>query len=295
MTVFDGFWPALLTPYTSDDQINFTVLRELVDYHLAKNVTGFYICGSTGEGAFQSTEERLKIAETVMERVNGRVPVMIHVGASAINESIHLAQHAESLGAAGISSIVPPVVYNPAGIAPFLERIASAAPGLPFFPYLFGGNINSLALLNELAHIPNFRGTKYFGPNMYEMGQIVLFRKENWTVFSGMDEQAVLGLMYGAHGVIGSTLNFMPGVYRKMIEHLRAGEAGESLKFQERGNRITQIMLELGFVGCMRAAMSKLGFDVGEPRLPNLPLPKEKRDMLFAKLEEAGFQELVDL
>lgn len=295
MTTFDGFWPALLTPYTPDDRINFTVLRELVDYHLAKQVTGFYICGSTGEGAFQSTEERLKIAEVVMERVNGRVPVIIHVGASAINEAVRLTQHAASLGAAGISSIVPPVVYNPAGIAPFLERIASAASDLPFFPYLFGGNINSMSLLNELAQIPNFRGTKYFGSNMYEMGQIALFRKENWTVFSGMDEQAVLGLMYGAHGVIGSTLNFMPGVYRKMIEHLQAGEAEKALEFQTRGNRVTQIMLSLGFVGCMRAAMSKLGIDVGEPRVPNLPLPKEKRDLLFAKLEEVSFQKLADL
>lgn len=295
MTTFDGFWPALLTPYTTDDQINFTVLRELVDYHLAKHVTGFYICGSTGEGAFQSTEERLKIAETVMERVNGRVPVIVHVGASAINESVRLAQCAADMGAAGVSSIVPPVVYNPAGVAPFLEKIAASAPSLPFFPYLFGGSINSLALLKELAHIPNFVGTKYFGANMYDMGQIAAFRGENWTVFSGMDEQAVLGLMYGAHGVIGSTLNFMPGAYRNMIEHLRAGEAEKALEMQKSANRVTQIMLELGFVGCMRASMSQLGFEVGNPRLPNLPLPFEKRPDLFAQLTDAGFNELAAL
>lgn len=295
MTAFEGFWPALLTPYTLADQINFSVLTDLVDYHLAKNVTGFYICGSTGEGAFQSTAERLMVAETVMERVAGRVPVIVHVGASAINEAVRLAEQAVSLGAAGISSIAPPVIYNPAGTAPFLERIAAAAPTLPFFPYLFGGSINSMALLKELAHIPNFLGTKYYGANVYEMSQIAQFRPENWTVFSGMDEQAVLGLMYGAHGVIGSTLNFMPGAYRKMIEHLRAGEAEQALEFQRRANRITQIMLNLGFVGCMRAAMGKLGFEVGEPRLPNLPVPKEKLAHLFAQLDEAGFQELADL
>ncbi len=295
MTTFNGFWPALLTPYTPDDQINFTVLRELVDYHLAKDVTGFYICGSTGEGAFQSTDERIKIAETVMERVNGRKPVIIHVGAAAINEATRLAQHAASLGAAGISSIVPPVVYNPAGIAPFLEKVAAAAPNLPFYPYLFGGSINSLALLKDLAHIPNFYGTKYFGANMYEMGQIAAFRAENWTVFSGMDEQAALGLMYGAHGVIGSTLNFMPGVYRKIVEHLKSGEAEKALEYQQRGNRVTQVMLGMGFVGCMRAAMSKLGFEVGEPRLPNLPLPAAKRAELFTQLAEAGFDELAGL
>ncbi len=295
MTSFNGFWPALLTPYTREDQVNFSVLRDLVDYHLAKKVTGLYICGSTGEGAFQSTEERLKICETVMNQVNGRIPVIVHVGASAINEAITLARQAERLGAAGISSIVPPVVYNPAGIVPYLAKLADSVPGLPFFPYLFGGSINSLALLKELAPIPNFLGTKYFGANMYELGIIAAYRSENWTVFSGMDEQAALGLMFGAHGVIGSTLNFMPGVYGKMIESIQAGNADRALDYQKRANRVTQIMLEMGFVGCMRAAMSRLGFEVGEPRLPNLPLAFEKRAELFARLDEAGFEELVGL
>lgn len=295
MTTFNGFWPALLTPYTADDQVNYSVIRDLVDYHLGKRVTGFYICGSTGEGAFQSTDERLKIAETVMERVNGRSQVIVHVGASAINESIRLAKHAASLGAAGISSIVPPVVYNQAGVAPFLEKIASSVPETPFLPYLFGGTRDSIGLMKELAHIPNFVGTKYFGANMYEMSQIVAFRSENWTVFSGMDEQAALGMMYGAHGVIGSTFNFMPGVYRKIVEHAQAGQADQALEYQRRANRVTQIMLEMGFVGCMRAAMSKLGFEVGDPRVPNMPLPVEKRAELFARLEAAGFADLAAL
>lgn len=295
MTSFNGFWPALLTPYTQDDKINFTVLDELVDYHLGKKVTGFYICGSTGEGSFQSTGERMQIAEAVMKRVAGRVPVIVHVGSAAINESIRLAQHAAGLEAAGISSIVPPVVYDQRGVAPFLERLAISVPDTPFFPYLFGGTRDSIALMNDLAHLPNFLGTKYYGANVYEMGQIAAFRSSHWTVFSGMDEQAVLGLMFGAHGVIGSTLNFMPGIYRKIIEHLLDGEQEKALECQQKANRITRVMLAMGFVGCMRVAMSKLGFEVGAPRLPNLPLPEEKKARLFAQLDVNGFSEVAAL
>ena len=54
-------------------------------------------------------------------------------------------------------------------------------------------------------------------------------------------------------------------------------------------------MLEMGFVGCMRAAMSRLGFEVGEPRLPNLPLPAAKRPELFARLDAAGFNGIAAL
>lgn len=295
MRTFDGFMPALITPYTENDEINVTVLRQLVDYHLGKGVSGFYVCGSTGEGAFQTVAERILVTETVLAQAAGRVPVIVHVGAAVINDAVRLAEHAQAAGAAGISSILPPVVYNLQGVVPFFARIAAAAPDLPFLPYLFGFSRDAVALMRDLAHIPNLAGTKYTGPNMYEMGQIVRFRPEGWTVFSGMDEQAALGLMYGAAGLIGSTLNFMPGVYREIYASVRSGDHAGALALQRRANRITELMISQGFVGAFREGMRVLGFDCGRPRLPNLPLPDEKRAALRAGFAEFGFAELAAL
>lgn len=295
MQSFGGFWPALVTPYTPDDEINLPVLLELVDYMLGKRVTGLYICGSTGEGAFQSAAERRQVAEAVLKHVNGRMPVIVHVGAASLKEACGLAQHARAHGAAAISSIVPPVVYDARGIGAYFARLAQAAPELPFLPYLFGGTRDVFSLLNELKDIPNFTGTKYFGPNMYELSQLVTFRSRDWTVFNGMDEQAVLGLMYGAHGVIGSTLNFMPGAYGRMTALLQDGKAGEALAMQQRANAITRLLLEAGFVGGMRMILTRLGFAVGAPRLPNLALPEGAWEALLPRLLAAGLDELVAL
>ena len=289
MRTFDGFWPALITPYTPDDRINVPVVQALVDYHLSKGVSGFYICGSTGEGAFQTVDERILVAETVLGQVQGRVPVIVHVGSAVINDSVRLAAHAQAAGAAGISSIVPPVVYDARGVVPFFERVAAAAPELPFLPYLFGYTKDAVALMHDLAHIPTLAGTKYTAPNMYEMSQIVRFRNEGWTVFSGMDEQAVLGLMYGAAGVIGSTLNFMPGAYREILAAWKAGDAGRAMEIQRRANAVTTLLISMGFVGAFREALLMLGFDCGLPRLPNLPLPAEKRDALHRALADVDF------
>ena len=63
MRTFNGHWPALLTPYTNMDEVDTRMLRQLVDYQLAKKVTGFYICGSTGEGSFLSVDERMQVAD----------------------------------------------------------------------------------------------------------------------------------------------------------------------------------------------------------------------------------------
>lgn len=295
MRVFDGFWPALITPYTPDDQINVPLLRALVDHFVAKGVSGFYICGSTGEGAFQTVAERTLIAETVLAQSQGRVPVIVHVGAAVINDAVELAAHAQAAGAAGISSIVPPVVYDARGVVPFFERVAAAAPELPFLPYLFGYAKDAVALMHDLAHIPTLAGTKYTAPNMYEMSRIVAFRSQGWTVFSGMDEQALLGLMYGAAGMIGSTLNLMPGAYREILHLYRRGEIAAALEMQRRANAVTTLLIDAGFVGAFREAMCVLGFDCGRPRLPNLPLPAQQRTVLHESLAELDFAALAAL
>ncbi len=295
LRTFDGFWPALITPYTDDDRINVPMVRQLVAYLLAKGVSGFYICGSTGEGPLQNADERILVAETVLDEVAGRIPVIVHVGAAVINDSVRLAEHAQAAGAAGISSILPPVVYDARGIVPFFARVAAAAPELPFMPYLYGYAKDAVALMHELEHIPNLAGTKYTAPNMYEMNTIVGFRSEGWTVFSGMDEQAVLGLMYGAAGMIGSTLNFMPGAYREILEAYRSGDSSCALAMQQRANKVTSLLISMGFAGSFREAMRLLGFDCGAPRLPNLPLPADKRATLHAALAEVDFAAIAAL
>ena len=295
MQTFTGFWPALITPYTPDDQVNLPLLRDLVAYQLAKGVSGFYLCGSTGEGLFLSVEERILVTETVLAQVSGRVPVIVHVGAAGLKDAVQLAQHAQATGAAGISSILPPVLYNQRGIVPYFARVAAAAPELPFLPYLLGYTRDAVALMRELAHIPNLAGTKYTGSNMFELSQLVAFREAGWTIFSGMDEQALPGLQYGAAGVIGSTVNCMPGVYRELLGSYRDGDAARALDLQRRANSVTTLLVAGSFAGALREALALLGFDCGQPRLPNLPLSEAERVTLRADLEACGFLELAAL
>jgi N-acetylneuraminate lyase len=284
-----------LTPYTPDDRINVPTLRALVRHLLGKQVSGFYLCGSTGEGPFLSVEERVLVTETVLDEVAGRAPVIVHVGASALNDAVRLARHAEQAGAVGISSIIPPVVYDPRGVVPYFERVAAAAPSLPFLPYLYGYTRDAVALMHDLAHLPTLAGTKYTAPNMYEMSRIAAFRSEGWTVFSGMDEQAVLGLMYGAAGMIGSTLNIMPGVYREILAAVQADLHTEAVELQSQANAVTQLLIETHFAGALREALCVLGFDCGRPRLPNLPLSPEQATALRAGLEAHSFAALAAL
>lgn len=289
MPDFNGAWPALVTPFTTEDKVDVGVLRELVGYLIDKQVGGFYVCGGTGEGLFMSPAERSLVTETVVEQVNGRVPVIAHVGSMVIGDAIQLAKHAQEVGAAGISSVIPPMFQNSESLYAYFARVGAAAPDIPLLTYIFGGPTDAVALMRRLMEIPTVAGAKYTGPNMYEFREIVELRGNNWSIFSGMDEQCIYAAMQGACGNIGSTLNYIPGIYREMHNSYRTGDIAKGHELQVRANQITRVLFSFGFFGALKEVMRMLGFDCGKPRLPQLPFDVEKRDELKAELEAIDF------
>jgi len=289
MSSFSGAWPALVTPFTAEDKVNVAVLRELVEYLIDKRVGGFYVCGGTGEGLFMSPEERKLVTETVVDQVNGRVPIIAHIGTMIVADAVQLAEHAQEVGAAGISSVIPPMFQNSESLYTYFARVGAAAPDIPLLTYIFGGPTDAIALMRQLMDIPAVAGAKYTGPNMYEFREIVELRGDNWSIFSGMDEQCIYAAMQGACGNIGSTLNYIPGIYREMHNSYKQGNIARGHHLQVRANQVTRVLFSFGFFGALKEVMRMLGFDCGKPRLPQLPFAAEKREELKAELEAIDF------
>jgi N-acetylneuraminate lyase len=296
MIRFQGVWPALVTPFTKDNKINTSVINDLVDHFLDKNVDGFYVCGSTGQGLFQSVQERKLVTETVVERVNKRVPVVVHIGSSVIGDAIELAVHAQDIGASGISSVIPAYYNDLEPIFQYYKHIAENASKISLWPYFWSDTKqNRLTLIKDLMRVPTIKALKYTGPDMYEMSQIIDLCDENWTVFSGMDEQCVLAAMFGAHGCIGTTVNLFPIAYQKIRNGVAAGNYQQAVDLQKRLNRVITIMYQYNFRGSLAEMLRKMGFECGEPRLPHHPIHPEQQQALWNDLDKAGYQELVSL
>lgn len=136
MTQFHGAWPALLTPHAGDGGVNVAALKQLTSHLLNQDVDGLYLCGSTEEGIFMSVTDRKQVVETVAEQVNGRVPLIVHIGSMVLSDATELALHARSAGANGISSIIPPNYNDLASTQTYFRAIAEAVPDLPLLPYL---------------------------------------------------------------------------------------------------------------------------------------------------------------
>lgn len=294
MNVFSGIWPALVTPSNTDGTVNLDSLHTLIDYLIGKGVHGFYVGGTTGEGVFTSFAERQKLVESSLRHINGRVPVIVHVGAVAAGDAAAFARHACDHGAVAISSIIPPLYESPESIGRYYRDIAAATPSLPLLVYLLNPRLDGVALMRSIMDIPNLGGAKYTGPNMYEMRNIIDLGAGKWTMFSGMDEQATFGLMTGANGLIGSTLNFMPGAYLGIYRAVQEGRFADAHALQLRANRVTSAMIGVGFSGALKAVLTDIvGVEMGSPRLPGLPLSAEKRIKLRDALAQTDYAQLV--
>jgi dihydrodipicolinate synthase/N-acetylneuraminate lyase len=104
-----GYWPACPTPFTpGGGAVDTEALRALIDWYLDEGLHGIFINGTTGEWFSQSADERRLVAETAIDQVSGRVPVVIGCTSLTAKDAIELGKHAMAAGASGIGSTPPP-------------------------------------------------------------------------------------------------------------------------------------------------------------------------------------------
>lgn len=139
---YQGVFPAFYACYDDDGNVSTERARQLARHLLGKGVKGVYVNGSSGEGIYQSVDEKKAVLEAVMSEVEGKMTVIAHVGCNNTTDSMKLAAHAESVGVDAIASIPPIYFHLPEfAIAQYWNDISSAAPNTDFVIY----NIPQLA------------------------------------------------------------------------------------------------------------------------------------------------------
>ena len=286
-----GIFPALVTPLGADGKVNVGVVDDLIEHHLDVGVDGFYVCGYTGEGLLLERETRIQMARCVCNRVAGRGRVIVHVGATATEEARQLARAAADAGADAISSL-PPMVYRLGfGAIADYYRVLARETDLPLYIYHIPNLTGISFSIDEFAQlfaIPRVVGIKFSDFNLFLLQQI----RETFpeiTVFNGNDEVFLPALLMGAHGSIGSTLNYMPAIYVGIYREWAAGRLEQARELQVRANRVIARILSYGTIQACKAILRMQGHDCGTVRDPLPPLTSADEDKLRRELDEIGF------
>ena len=95
---FSGVYPAVITPFDADGEVDVAKLENYINY-LSDKVDGLFVGGSYGSGPIMTVAQRKVLAEVTVKTCAGRIPVIMHIGTTNLTDTIELAQHAETVGA----------------------------------------------------------------------------------------------------------------------------------------------------------------------------------------------------
>lgn len=273
---FKNVTVALNTPFDSKEDIDLKATKKVVRYFCNKGIKSLYVCGSTGEGFLLNEEERKKVVEAAVEEAGNEMNIIVHVGTASTKLSADLAKHAEKVGAAATSAV--PCVYYHLGeesVYRHWTRITEAAD-LPFFiyniPQLTSFTL-SMPLFNRMLENERVAGVKCSSEPVHDILRYKQAGGKNFIVFNGPDEQYLAGRMMGADAGIGGTYGAMPELYLKMDELIKRKEYEKATMLQ---GTITPFIYRLCSFGSLYGAVKTLlrmdGCDIGDPRLPFLPV-----------------------
>ncbi|MBI9047113.1 MAG: dihydrodipicolinate synthase family protein [Anaerolineaceae bacterium] len=286
--MYSGIFTALLTPFTSSGEVNTSAIKDLVEFNIEKGVDGLYLCGGTGEGFLLSEQERKLVTETAVKAVNGRIPVITHVGAITTAQAVNLAEHAMNNGASAVAS-TPPIYYyvGNEGVLKYYHQLAEAAKSPVFFYNVPASAGTSLTAEMAASFYEEgiLQGIKYTSSDMLTLHMIMEACKGKITVFSGPDEMFLPYLTMGISGGIGATFNFLADTFVDIYSAYKSGNVEQAQLQQNKVNQTIGVFINYGVIPAVKSSMSFLGIDCGNPREPLVALNEEQKKNLELDLK----------
>lgn len=277
----EGIYTPVITPFHSDGEIDFDSLADLVERLVGAGVHGLISGGSTGENYAETIQERLTIARFIVDRVKGRIPVVIGTGAMRTPDSIALATGAREMGADAILLGTPPYSV-PTERENALNALAiDRAADLPIILYNYPGRMSvemGREFLDRVGRSRNVIGIK---ESSGDINRVHLLARDypHIQMSCGMDDQALEFFAWGARSWICGGSNFLPE------EHIALYETCVLKGDFARGRRIMSAMLPLmavleqggKFIQCIKHGVEVTGLRAGPMRPPLKGLNKEEK------------------
>lgn len=293
MFVIEGVYPALITPFTKDDEVDKEGLRRLVEFMIEGGVAGIVPCGTTGESATLSHEEHKKVIDVVVDC--STVPVIAGTGSNNTQEAVEFTKYAEDAGAGG-SLLITPYYNKPnvKGLKQHFARIGDAVD-IPLILYNIpsrtGQNISATTQVELASEVGNLKGVKEASGDLKQVGTIIQMAKEqdlDFTVVAGDDFLTLPIMSLGGKGVISVAANIAPKETSEMVSAMFNGDVEKAKEICLKLYPLFDAMfLETNPIPVKKAA-ELMGLPAGHVRLPLGALSEANVEKLRKVLERFG-------
>ena len=288
--LFTGSGVALVTPMLPDGRINYEKLEQLVDWHVEQGTDALIVCGTTGEAPTLKMEEHLEAIRVTVARAAGRIPVIAGTGSNDTAHCIQSCRSAKEIGADGLLLVTP--YYNKTsqrGLIAHYEAVAEATD-LPLIlynvPSRTGLDIKPDTAAKLYREVDTVVGIKQASPDLAATGYLASISEI--PLYCGNDDLTVPMLSIGGVGVITVLGNVAPAVSHDICDLWFKGQTDASRDLFLHWMDLAQGLFTDVNPVPVKEAMNRMGFDVGECRLPLYPMEEVAAEKLAGILKHHG-------
>jgi 4-hydroxy-tetrahydrodipicolinate synthase len=289
--VLDGMFVPNVTPFTRAGRLDVKALRACVRFWLESGVSGLAPCGSNGEAPYLSREERIRVIETVMDEVNGKVPVIAGTGSMSTRETVKFTKDAADIGV-DAALVVTPFYFRLSNNEIHEHyRTVSENVDIPIVVYnapKFTGVSLEPTLIQKLAaENENIIGIKDSSGNVGTITEIVRLTDDKISVLAGTADVALSTLLAGGRGAVLAVGNVFPTLCSQLYEAFKNKRYEEASRLQNRISFANEVLVKMfNQIAAIKEAMRLQGLAGGYPRKPALPLDSDGRKALENLLKE---------
>ncbi len=272
---FKGLGVALVTPFKSDSTIDYEALLKLVEYQIAGGIDFLCIMGTTAETPCLSAQERHELKEILVERVAGRVPILMGCGGNCTAAIVQELQNGDWHGIDGVLSVCP--MYNKPSQEGLYQHFAAIAKASPVPVVLYnvpgrtGVNMTAETTLRLARDFENIVAIKEASGNITQMDDIIKNKPEHFDVISGDDGITFPLITLGAVGVISVIGNALPLEFSRMVRLALRGEYDAALRIHHKFTELFKLLFVDGNPAGVKAMLHAMGLIENQLRLPLVP------------------------
>lgn len=265
----------MITPFKEDESVDYDALRRLVDYLLENRTDFLCILATTAETPTLTEDEKHHIKDIVVEKVNGRIPVVMGVGGNCTRNVIHTLETEDMTGIDAILSVVP--YYNKPsqeGLYQHYKAIATSTD-MPIILYNVPGrtgvNMKAETTLRIAHDFSNVIAIKEASGDITQMDDIIKNKPNTFQVISGDDGITYPLLTLGAVGVISVIGNAFPREFSKMVRLALEGDYANALTIHHKFAELFKLLFVDGNPAGVKSMLNAMGMIENKLRLPLVP------------------------
>lgn len=279
-----GVYPALTTKFTAEDTLDLPLFDKNLQAQLEAGVSGIILGGTLGEASVLSTTEKETLVKFAIEKIAGRVPVVLNIAEGSTKEALQQADYAKAWGAQGIM-ILPPMRYK-SDHRETVTYFATVAKSTDLPIMIYNNPVDykidvTLDMFDDLTACANITAIKESTRDVTNITRLINRFGDRYKILCGVDTLTVEELVLGADGLVAGLVCAFPRETVAIYRLIKAGHIAEAIAIYRWFMPLLEMDIHPKLVQYIKLAEEQVGIGSEYVRPPRLTLVGEERERIL--------------